>query len=140
MLKRGEGDIEIKKLHKIAGRTDYGCFMFSRNMLQSLYGDSGPRQVESDPSAEMVYKSRKRDLSQCQFRDHPQTAGQKRINKRIGRKWGLEHVAMMLGGVAQLGGKEHGVSQKNIDGTVAFVEANIEKTVDPDGIEDLGGR
>jgi hypothetical protein len=137
MFERGEGDVEIKKLHAVAGGTDYGCFMFSQKMLRSLYGDLGPSHADFKPWAGIVYKSRKRDMGRCQFREHAQTAGQKRINKRIGRKLGLELMAYVLGGVTRLAGKRNGWPEEDIQRTASFVEANIEYMVKREGVENL---
>lgn len=137
MYERGEGDVRINKLHTVADGTDYGCFLFSQKMLRSLYGDLGPSQEGSIPWAEIVYKSRKRDIGRCQFREHAQTAGQKRINKRIGRKLGLELMAYVLEGVARLAGKRNGWQEEDIEHTASFVEANIECMVKRDGVENL---
>lgn len=139
MIKGGEGDVEIKKLHAVAGGTDYGCFRFSPKRLRSLYGDQNPQQVNPVPWTEIVYKSRKRDESRCQFREHLQTAGQKRINNRVGRKLGLEMMALMAVQLTQFKGKENGWSDEGIESSASLVEANIEHLINPVAFEKLSG-
>jgi hypothetical protein len=59
MLNQGGGDAGIRGLKVLAGNTDYGCFMFSRESLQMFYDATVATPHEHPgrtPFEDLVYK------------------------------------------------------------------------------------